>query len=233
MSVRSGKNARRSLGGGLAAIVVVACGLSVQAHAARAATSPPTAPDLDAARVVALVTAGSEQLDSYVVPVHVEAKVRAFIPIHVKLDGTVYFKRPERVKLDMHLVPAQYRRLFAALGTPLTWSQGFDFTTDSVSIDGTRKFYHLRGVARDPSTGVASVLLDVPDDHLDAMHARWTCADGTQINERVYPGTDGTYDLPKRAEIETTADGLHVHADLEFGDYALNEGFPDSVFSGS
>ena len=143
------------------------------------------------------------------------------------------FIRPDVIKLDMHLVPAQYRRLFAALGTPLTWSQGFDFTTDSVTFDGTRKFYHLRGVARDASTGVASVLLDVPDDHLDAMRARWTCADGTLINERVYPGMDGTYDLPRRAEIETTAQGFHVYADLEYGDYALNEGFPDSVFSGS
>ena len=233
MSVRSGKNARRSLGGGLAAIVVVACSLSGPAHAARQPTSPAPAPDLDADRVVALVTSGSEQLDSYVVPVHVEAKVRALIPFRVRLDGTVYFKRPEHVKLDMHLVPAQYRRLFAALGTPLTWSQGFDFTTDSVTFDGTRKFYHLRGVARDASTGVASVLLDVPDDHLDAMRARWTCADGTLINERVYPGMDGTYDLPRRAEIETTAQGFHVYADLEYGDYALNEGFPDSVFSGS
>lgn len=232
MSVRSGTNARRSLGGGLAAIAVVVCSLSVQAHAARAA-SPAPAADLDADRVVALVTAGSEQLDSYVVPVHVEARVHALIPLRVKLDGTVYFKRPERVKLEMHLVPAQYRRLFAALGTPLTWSQGFDFTTDSVTLEGTRKFYHLRGVARDASSGMASVLLDVPEDHLDAMHARWTCADGMQIGERVYPGSDGTYDLPKRAEIEITAEGLHVHADLEYGDYALNEGFPDSVFSGS
>ncbi|HTW83327.1 MAG TPA: hypothetical protein VMD91_04545 [Candidatus Sulfotelmatobacter sp.] len=213
--------------------VIVAIGCTFSLTTARASTSP--APDgtaIDADRVVALVTAGSGQLDSYIVPLHIDARVRKLFTFHVKLDGTVYFKRPERVKLEMGLVPAQYRHLFAALGSPLTWSQRFDFSTESVTMDGARKMYHLRGTPRTTDPQIASVALDVPEEHLGAMHVRWTCVDGTAIDEHVYPGNDGTYDLPKRAEIEMTAQGFHVDADLLYGDYALNEGFPDSVFTG-
>jgi hypothetical protein len=39
--------------------------------------------------------------------------------------------------------------------------------------------------------------------------------------------------MPHRAEVELTVDGAHVHADLQYGDYALNGELSDSVFAGS
>jgi hypothetical protein len=188
--------------------------------------------DADADRMVTLVTAGDGQVASYVVPVHIAARVRKLLTFHVNLDGTVYYKQPGRVALDMHMVPVQYRPLFASLGTPLTWSHCYDFSIESVEHDGTRSRYHLRGLPRQPNGLVASVLLDVPDDHTLPMHAVWTISDGTEIYEDVFAGADGTYDLPRHAEVELTTSGWHIHADMQYGDYALNEAIADSVFSG-
>jgi len=213
--------------------VIGLCTLALHVAAVRAATPAPViAGDPDAERVISLVTAGDGQLTSYVVPLHIVARVHELITFHVKLDGTVYFKRPGRVALDMHLVPQQYRRVFAALGTPLLWSHNFQFNTESVSHE-PRTWYHLRGTPRVANGAIASVLLDVPEDRSEPMSAHWTCADGTTIAERVFAGSDGTYSLPRRAEVELTVDGAHVHADLQYGDYALNGVLSDSVFAGS
>ena len=213
--------------------VIGLCTLALHVAAVRAATPAPViSGDPTAERVVSLVTAGDGQLTSYVVPLHIVARVHELITFHVKLDGTVYFKRPGRVALDMHLVPQEYRRMFAALGTPLLWSQTYEFSTDSVTHE-PRTWYHLRGTPRAANGPIALVLLDVPEDRSEPMMARWTCADGTSITERVFAGSDGTYSMPHRAEVELTVDGAHVHADLQYGDYALNGELSDSVFAGS
>ncbi len=65
-------------------------------------------------------------IESYSVPVRIDVRLHKLISLRFHLNGTQYFKRPDRLALDMRGVPAQYRDLFAELGTPLTWSSLYD-----------------------------------------------------------------------------------------------------------
>src|SRR5581483_7238936 len=80
------------------------------------------APAMSATDVLARVTRGDAAIESYSVPVRIDVHVHRWISLHFHLDGMQYYKRPDRLALDIHAVPAKYRELFAQLGTPLTWS---------------------------------------------------------------------------------------------------------------
>ena len=106
--------------------------------------SGPTATD-----VLARVTDRDARVDSYSVPVHMDVRVHKLFTFHIGLNGTQYYKRPDRVALDMRQIPAQYRKLFADLGTPLTWPGAYDLKL--VGSNGDRGPFRLEGTPRHPS----------------------------------------------------------------------------------
>src|SRR5579872_1449733 len=107
--------------------------------------------------------ADEASLRSYAVPVHTAVALHKLITFHFGLNGTVYFKQPDRIALNMHMVPAEYRQLFADLGTPRIWPQIYDLQVVGSETTGTRTTYHLKGVPKQ-SSDVTSMLADVSDD---------------------------------------------------------------------
>src|SRR5581483_9702038 len=135
-----GSEARRRGLAILAAAVLGAAGgpFSARPGAALAETTLRSPATISAVDVLARVTAADQPLASYAVPVHIEARLHRLFTFHFGLDGMVYYKRPDRLALDMHHVPSDFRRLFGELGTPLTWSSTYDMNVVSASVAGGR-----------------------------------------------------------------------------------------------
>jgi len=189
-----------------------------------------TAPAPTATQVIARFTERDARVESYAVPVHMDVRVHKLITFHVGLNGMQYFKRPDRLALEMKSVPAQYRKLFAELGTPLTWPGSYDFRL--VSSDGQRGPFHLEGVPKHPGD-VARLLVDVDDDPNAPLHALWTTKDGSTIDMRITEQAAGFYELPKHADADMAFGGYKIHASIDYGAYAVNEAVADAVFAGS
>jgi len=185
---------------------------------------------VSAADVLTRLTGSDEMLESYAVPVHIDARLHKLFTFHFGLDGTVYYKRPDRVALDMHLIPTDYRRLFSQVGTPLTWPATFDLSVvSSTSMENGRVRYRLKGVPKRPGQ-VAYVLLDVDDVPGDPLHAQWFCRDGSYIDEHLTEQNSGIYELPKHAEADMVVMGYKVHATMDYGTYDVNQALADSLF---
>jgi hypothetical protein len=219
-----------ALSGLLCVMVYVPCGAAGK-NAVRVATiSLPKSPS--AAEVVARMSASDELLETYAVPLHIDARVRRLITLHFGRDGTVYYKRPDHLALSMRSIPAGFRKLFAEMGTAQTWPSTYDMSiVDAVSESG-REIYRLKGVPKQAGD-VDHLLLDVSGEDFATQRARWLCKDGSTIDMTFVNESSGGYALAKRAEADMVLSGWKIHATLEYGPYVLNESVADSVFSDS
>jgi hypothetical protein len=218
MQASAARSVRRALA---ATTFVAALGVAPTIPSA----SGPTATD-----VLARVTDRDARVDSYSVPVHMDVRVHKLFTFHFGLNGTQYYKRPDRVALDMRQIPAQYRKLFADLGTPLTWPGAYDLKL--VGSNGDRGPYRLEGTPRHPSD-IARMLVDVDGAANVPLHVQWTTRDGGTIDMHITEESAGGYELPRHADADMAFGGYKIHASIDYGQYAVNEAVADTVFGGS
>lgn len=190
------------------------------------------APRPTAAQVLARFTERDALLDSYTVPVHVDVHLHKLITFHFGLNGTAYYKRPDRVALDLHSMPAAYRRTFAEIGSPLTWAGTYDLRLRDVITDENHSTYRIEGTPRHPGD-IDHMLVDVDTDAYAVLRGHWIFKDGTAIAMTIEESAAGPYQLPKRAEADLDAGGYRVHAVMDYGPYSFNAVVADSVFSGA
>jgi hypothetical protein len=172
------------------------------------------------AEVLARYTTRDASVQSYTVPVHIDVRVHKLLTFHFGLDGTQSFKRPAHIALDVQRVPPEGRKLFAELGTPLTWSQQYDLHLVSGSTEHGP--YRLEGVPKRPS-GIARMVVDVDGDPSVPLHAQWWTHDGSTIDMRITEDSTGGYEFPKHSEADLNISGTKIHASIEYGTYAVNE----------
>lgn len=200
---------------------------------ARAADAPAAlfGPRPSAADVLSRITTRDAMLASYTVPVHIDVHLRKLFSLHFGMNGTQYFKQPNRLALDVGKVPSNARRLFSQISTPMTWADTYDMRLAQAASDGVHTTYRLEGV---PKRGgdIDHVILDVDSDPSLPLHARWFCRDGMTIATVVDEQPAGPYWLPKHTEADLSASGYKIHVDIEYGGYNVNAGISDSVFSG-
>ncbi|HEX3551510.1 MAG TPA: hypothetical protein VHT53_14085 [Candidatus Elarobacter sp.] len=185
-----------------------------------AASALPSAID-----VLARVNEHDARVESYAVPVHMEVRIHKLFTFHIGLSGTQYFKRPGRLALDIHQIPPQYRKLFADLGTPLTWPATYDMRLAATA----NSRYQLDGVPRRPCD-VEHLAVDVDGDPGAPLHAVWRMHDGSTIDMHITEQLESGYDLPKHADADMAFGGYRIHASIDYGAYTVNEAVADSVF---
>jgi hypothetical protein len=200
----------------------IRCALAVTTLAGTLGAVPaPVQSAASAMQVLARFTAPDAAVQSYTVPVHIDVRVRKLLTFHFGLDGTQSFKRPAQLSLDVARVPAEGRKLFAELGTPLTWPQQYDLHL--ISGSGTdRGPYRLEGVPKKPS-GVARMIVDVDADPSAPLHAQWWTHDGTTVDMRITESSGGGYALPKHSEADLDVSGTKIHASIDYGAYSVND----------
>ena len=180
--------------------------------------------------VLASVTERDAHVESYAVPVHMNVRIHKLFTFHIGLSGTQYYKRPDRLALDIRQIPASARKLFADLGTPLTWPGSYDLKL--VGSNGDHGPYRLEGVPKHASD-VARMVVDVDGDPNAPLHVQWTTRDGGTIDMHITEESTGGYQLPKHAEADMAMGGYKIHASIDYGPYSVNEAVADTVFGGS
>jgi hypothetical protein len=185
-----------------------------------------------AGRLLALVCAGNAGIDSYSVPLHIDVRVHKLLTFHMGLNGMEYFKRPNKLALEMPRIPEQSRRVFGELGMPLSWPALYDMSVAGTTVADGRTTYHLRGVPKHPND-IDHMLVDLDGDVAVPIHVQWFLHDGGTITMTIRSGFDGTHELPKHADLDLATSGYKIHAAIDYGTYVLNETVADSVFAGA
>jgi len=190
-------------------------------------------PDFAPTDVLRNVVAQNARLDSYEATVNVNVHLRSFPYLADRLNGTAYFKQPDRFEVVFQSVPAVakgFDHLYSDIDDPTDWARRFDLSfVGQKSVDGhpdvvLRLVQKVRGmidhedVAIDPATW-----------HIDSME--WHYYNGGLIAmTQQYRDTDG-YDVLAAQHATIRIPYVHAAADATYSDYKTNVAIDDDVFT--
>lgn len=194
------------------------------ARAAPAQTPSPST--IGVSEILANMAATTTGLTSYVVPVHIDARVRTgLLSLPVHMDGKRYFTAPDRSVLRMESVPAiakQFSSMYASLGTPQTWPSTYDIVVEGPAEVSGRSVWRLRATYKRPSH-VDHVLLYVDTSTYDAVEVGWFYRNGSTVVMDIDAETvDGKYRLPAREAIAAHFPDYSGNATVLYGTYETN-----------
>jgi len=168
-------------------------------------------------------------LKSYQAKVHVAVVTHSFPFLSPTLDGTVYFKTPDRNAVEFKTVPAianQVKKLVGSLEPASEWPRLYDVTL--VSDDGTTSTFRL---VRKKHGRIDHVDVTVDDKTatVTSMAYHYNDNGGFIAFKQTWSEIDGNFDLESQTG---KVDIPHYNGDVTstFSDYKFNVDVPDTVF---
>jgi hypothetical protein len=191
-----------------------------------AASAPSRAAD-DTLDRMASVNSG---LKSYAATMHAHVALRTFPFLSANLDGTYYFKQPDRMRVNftsgVPVIAEQFHNLYAQVEPPARWRAVYQVSV--VSDDGRTATFHL--VPR--KHGNVSSIDAIADDRTATVTSmRWNYANGGYAAMQNRYSRIGGYELIVSQTGEVHEPGYAGTIDTTIGDYQLNANVPDAVFT--
>lgn len=189
-----------------------------------------TAPTRASSNLLDRMASLNASLQSYTASLHARVSLRTFPFLSANLDGTYYFKQPDKYRVaftsGVPLVAEKFDNLYAHIEPASRWRSLYDVTV--VSDDGHKTTFKL--VPRKHGN-VASIDAVADDATATVTTMRWNYVNGgfaSMVNHYTHVGTynlvasqTGEVHEPNYAgTIETTITGYHLNANV-----------PDSVFA--
>ena len=205
-------------------LVLLAAALGLAAPPALAES-----PAVNASDVYARMQRVNAGLKSYQADLHVDVKMRSFLPLNPVLDGTAYFKQPDKNAVVFNTVPVlaqQFKKIYPQLEPPAEWPKVYDVTF--VGDDGTTSTFKL---VRKKNGRIDHVDVTADDKTATVTSMAYVYKDGGSISfQQTYQTIDGNYvvhsqtgkvELPQyKADVAST-----------FSNYKLNVPVDDQVFA--
>ena len=207
----------------LALLWFLAAAMLPAATRADAPTADGTTTDLYR-RMVAV----NSNVTSYTATTHVDVTMRSFPFLKAPLDGTVYFKRPNKEAIVFDTLPAlasAFKKVYPNLPAPARWTDEFNVALDS--DDGTTALFRL---TKKKQGRIDHLDVKVDDKTATPVSFTYTYVDGGYVtfdlqymavgNNYMIKSQTGHVELPSYKADVTSA----------FSDYKLNVAIADSVF---
>lgn len=167
-------------------------------------------------------------LQSYEADLHVDVKMHSFPPISPSLDGTAYFKQPDKNAIVFNTVPLlaqEFKRIYPQLEPPAAWPAIYDVTP--VADDGSTSVLRL---VRKKNGRIDHVDVTVDDRTATVSSMTYVYKDGGSIAfSQTYDEIDGNYLIKSQTG---KVDLPHYSADVtsSFSNYKLNVALDDRLF---
>jgi hypothetical protein len=213
-------------------------------HSAGFAQSPNArSSEKTVSQILGRMAENTKGLTSYEVPFHIDGHYKkSFISVRVPLDGTRYFKVPDKSLVKIPHPPPEAKELadvYSWLGTPQTWPTTYDISLEPTKALGV---YELRATYKPNSkvhamldkvadSTVDHILLDVDARTFDPVHVTWFYHNGSTIVMDITNGVVDRYRLPQRESVNMNLPGHHFTALVTYGFYKTNVSIPDAEFS--
>ncbi|HTU70317.1 MAG TPA: hypothetical protein VMF11_08325 [Candidatus Baltobacteraceae bacterium] len=211
----------------LAALAAVLC---VSYASAQSSASAPTS----AQEVIARMLARDTSLASYESRVHVSLRMLNFPFLAPVLDGTYYYKRPDKYEIVFDRVPSYakgFEKIFNDVGDPQSWSKDQNIEFKGLQpLDG-HPMYVLWLTKKIHSDILDHTLVYVDPQNYELTQMEWHYTSGGSIvMTQQYREQDGYAFVGSQ---HVTIDIPHVHAigDSQFGPYQTNVAVSNSVFT--
>ncbi len=209
---------------GLAALAQ-AVGSAAPAHA-----SPAPAPE-----VIARMLHRNGAMKSYTARVHVNLHMLNFPFLAPVLDGTSYYKQPDKYAVVFDRVPGYakgFQKLFNDVADPASWQAEWnvsdrglvkigDYPSPLIELFMTKKIY---------STITSDAEAYVDPHSYELLEMVWNYRSGGKIVMRQWYRQQGPYSLVSQQHVEINIPHVHAVGDSQFGTYQTNVAVSDAVF---
>jgi outer membrane lipoprotein-sorting protein len=210
-------------------LLVIALGAAPSPPAAPAGSEPQTADD-----VLSRAVANRHQLHSYQVSVNITGKVRAsFLAVPVAMDGTEYFKAPDKEAMHLNNVPSlakSFSNTVNTMGTPQTWEATYDIVLKGTAPHRNHTTYVLSGTPKH-SGNVKTMTMWVNTKTYAIEAVAFSYVNGSSLGLEFSHHGLSPYHLPTSIAVSARFPGYNGDATIAYGPYQINVAVPDSVFA--
>lgn len=169
-------------------------------------------------------------LQSYTASLHAHVSLRTFPFLSANLDGTYYFKQPDRYRVaftsGVPIVAEKFDNLYAHIEPASRWRSLYEVTV--VSDDGHKATFRL--VPRKQGN-VASIDAIADDTAATVTSMRWNYVNGGFASMANHYAHVGGYDLVASQTGEVHEPGYAGTIETTISGYHLNASVPDAVFA--
>ncbi|MBV8602511.1 MAG: hypothetical protein JO359_13185 [Candidatus Eremiobacteraeota bacterium] len=169
-------------------------------------------------------------LQSYTATTHVDVTLHTLLGLAPALDGTYYYKQPDKQAIVFDTVPAvaqAFQRVYPKFDPPSRWPADYKIALLSSDASTTT----LRMV---PKNGGRVAHLDVKIDNANATPTSytWTYTDGGYVTfDQQYAQIGGNY-LVKSQSGKVELPSYKADVVTSFSNFKVNVPIPDKVFEG-
>ncbi len=182
-----------------------------------------------AAALLARMAAVNADLHTFTATMHAHVAMRSFPFLSADLDGTYYYKAPDREKVvfigGVPLVAQQFDKLYAHIESPSQWQAIYAITP--LSDDGTTT--RLRLVPRKQGN-VVRIDASVNDKSATVTSMRWNYVNGGYAELANHYASVKGYLLVESQTGRVQEPGYVAEISSTIGQYKINPSLPDGVF---
>lgn len=208
----------------LLAMLASAAGLAVPASAQ---SSP--------AAILAGIAARNPSLASYQARVHVDVHMLNFPWLSPKLDGTSYFKRPDKYEVVFDRVPSYAHgidKLFGSIDDVAAWVKEWNIEYGGVQNVEGKALYALRMTKKIYSDQIKDTVAYVDPATYQVVRMDWHYRNGGTITMTQTYREQAGYNVVCAQHAEIAIPHVRAVADAAYGEYQTNVAVSDSVFTG-
>lgn len=181
------------------------------------------------ATLLSRMAALNEGLHTFTATLHAHATMRSFPFLSADLDGTYYYKAPDKNKVAFNsgvpLVAKQFDKLYAHIENPSQWQERYIVTT--LSDDGRNA--HFKLVPRQAGN-VASIDATADDKTATVTSMRWNYENGGYAEMTNHYGHVGGYLVVESQTGHVEEPGYTADVSSTIDGYKINPPLSDSVF---
>lgn len=187
------------------------------------------------ASILAGIAARNPSLQSYQARVHVHVHMLNFPWLSPKLDGTSYFKRPDKYEVVFDRVPSYAHgidKLFGTIDDVATWRKEWNIGFDGVrNVDG-KPLYALRLTKKVYSDQIKDAVAYVDPATFQVVRMDWDYRNGGTIAMTQTYREQAGYNVVSAQHADIHIPHVRAVADATYGAYRTNVAVSDSVFTG-
>lgn len=185
--------------------------------------------------VLARMAHRNPSLASYTSRVHVNLRMLNFPFLAPSLEGTSYYKRPDKHAVVFDSVPSYakgFEKLFNDVADPSAWKLDSNvLDKGEVKIDGyPRPLIELYMTKKIYSTILTDAIAYVDPSNYELVEMVWNYRSGGKIVMRQWYREQGRYSLVSQQHVDIDIPHIHAVGDSQYATYRTNVSVSDAVF---
>lgn len=208
--------------------------LAAVAVAAPTSAAAPASRPLNAQTIIKRIAARNPSLHSFQTRMHVQIHMTSFPWLSPHLDGTAYYKSPDKYEIVFDRVPSYAHgidRLFGDIGDAVGWERDWNVNYVGLqTIDG-HPMFALSMTKKVHSDQIKEAIAYVDPSTYEVQRMQWHYFNGGQITITQTYRQDGSYSVIATQHADIHIPYASAVANSNYDRYQTNVAVADSVFT--